>query len=53
MQGDECPLGRGRKLMGGRIWGGVHSSPHSGAMGNNSDFEIIMAVGKRLYRSVF
>lgn len=31
----------------------VRSSPYSGAMGNNSDFEIIMAVGKRLYRSVF
>lgn len=35
-----------------RVWG-VDVVLPSGAMGTKSDFEIIMTVGKRLYRSMF
>ena len=34
-------------------FGGVAVVAPSGAMGSKSDFEITMAVGKRLHRSVF
>lgn len=54
-EGCYCRLDRGRKLLEERIWGVrvvfLPLLPY--LQENNSDFDIIMAVGKRLYRSIF